>query len=100
MSQTNHLDDDQRQQLYAMTREEYARHDRRVGRVRACKAAVKERLTAIGWEDILIQLAIAIAAKLIVDWIKGKVSEPPASMPVAFATGPVEDVGDEDPDTD
>lgn len=91
------LDTEQRQQLYGVCRDAYREAGPGVGRVRRAKAAVRERLVGFSWQDIMIQLAVAIAAKLIVDWIKGSVSEPPAAMPVGFGTGPVEDVGDDDP---
>lgn len=83
------LNDEQRQQLYNVTREEF----------NACKGifpshhvrkAVKKRLVGFGWEQILINLAIQVAIALVKRWIenweKNAEFEPPAAMPLGFAS--------------
>lgn len=81
MSPKLRLDEEQRQQLYSEICTGYMEHG---ARPRKVKRAVRERLVSMGWETILIQLALQYILPLLMEWIRKKI-EPPSVMPVGFA---------------
>ncbi len=94
------LDDEQRQQLYSVARREWdSDRGTDLGRIRRVKARVRSQLLTIGWEVILINIAIQFLLPILVRWLESLIKspefEPEASMPVFFAV-PGADVEDED----
>lgn len=91
------LSDEERSQLYGLARHCWAEDDGTdLGRIRRVKLAVKSKLVGIGWEVILINLAIQFLVPILIKWLSSLVKdpgfEPPCAMPVLFAVpGAVEE---------
>ena len=74
------LTQEQREQLYEVTCRCFKKHKRRKEAV----SAVKEELYGLGWEQILIEIAVSLIVKWIVDWIIKRLVDPPEKMPESF----------------
>lgn len=94
------LSEAEQAEVLAVAQRSFAATHRQVGRVRAAKQAMREHATKFGWEEIVIQIAVQVIAKLITEWIKKKFQAAPTTMPIGFSQLPEEAIGDDDPDSD
>lgn len=74
------LTDDQKQQAWKIVNEEF---DACGERIFQAKRNIRQKLVGFGWEELLIDLAVALLTELVKRWLKNRLLRP-KEMPSDF----------------